>query len=108
MYAGRKVEEAQCAELFDTPLHPYTHGLLSSIPSLGILAGSEGRSQGRLTEIPGIVPPLNALPPGCAFAPRCRHADEQCRAKPPPYEEKRPAHWVACWHADRLYGAGHV
>jgi peptide/nickel transport system ATP-binding protein len=109
MYAGRKVEEAGCEELFDAPLHPYTHGLMSSIPSLGILAGeSQQKPQGRLSEIPGIVPALNALPAGCAFAPRCRHADEQCRAQRPPYEQKRPGHWVACWHADRLYGAGRV
>jgi peptide/nickel transport system ATP-binding protein len=108
MYAGRKVEEADCENLFDTPLHPYTHGLLSSIPSLGVLTGDDGRKQSRLTEIPGIVPPLNALPSGCAFAPRCRHADEQCRALPPAYEQKRPGHWVACWHSDRLYGAGRV
>jgi len=108
MYAGRKVEEADCEDLFDAPLHPYTHGLLSSIPSLGILAGNEGRKQGRLTEIPGIVPPLNDLPPGCAFAPRCAHADEQCRAQRPSYEQKRASHWVACWHSDKLYGAGNV
>jgi peptide/nickel transport system ATP-binding protein len=107
MYAGRKVEEADCEELFDTPLHPYTHGLLSSIPSLGALTGN-GRKRSRLTEIPGIVPALNALPAGCAFAPRCRHADDQCRANRPAYEQKRPGHWVACWHAERLYGAGRV
>jgi peptide/nickel transport system ATP-binding protein len=108
MYAGRKVEEADCEELFDAALHPYTHGLMSSIPSLGILTGDAQQKQGRLTEIPGIVPAHNALPEGCAFAPRCRHADAQCRAQRPPYEQKRPGHWVACWHADRLYGANRV
>ncbi|MPZ46928.1 MAG: ATP-binding cassette domain-containing protein [Betaproteobacteria bacterium] len=108
MYAGRKVEEADCEALFETPLHPYTHGLLSSIPGLGILAGGEAARRDRLTEIPGIVPALNALPPGCAFAPRCPHADGQCRAHRPPYEQKRSGHWAACWHSEKLYGARHA
>jgi peptide/nickel transport system ATP-binding protein len=103
MYAGRKVEEADCEALFETPLHPYTHGLLSSIPGLAILAGEASRRD-RLTEIPGIVPALNALPPGCAFAPRCPHADGQCRAQRPPYEQKQSGHWAACWHSEKLYG----
>ena len=107
MYAGRKVEEADCDALFEAPLHPYTHGLLASIPGLGVLAGTENRRD-RLTEIPGIVPALNALPPGCAFAPRCPHADGQCRAQRPPYEEKRSGHWAACWHSEKLYGARHA
>jgi peptide/nickel transport system ATP-binding protein len=108
MYAGRKVEEADCEALFETPLHPYTHGLLSSIPGLGILAGGEAARRDRLTEIPGIVPALNALPPGCAFAPRCPHADGQCHAHRPPYEQKRSGHWAACWHSEKLYGARHA
>ena len=108
MYAGRKVEEAACEDLFEMPLHPYTRGLLASIPGLGILGGAEGRARGRLTEIPGMVPALSALPPGCAFAPRCPHADAQCRAARPPYEEKRAGHWAACWHAERLYGGRHA
>jgi peptide/nickel transport system ATP-binding protein len=92
MYAGRKVEEADCEELFETPLHPYTRGLLASIPSLGILSGTPGKQQQRLAEIPGIVPALSNLPPGCAFAPRCPHADDQCRAQDPPYAPLRPQH----------------
>ena len=108
MYAGRKVEEADCEALFEMPLHPYTHGLLASIPSLGVLTGAEADRRGRLTEIPGIVPALNALPSGCAFAPRCPHADGQCRASRPPYEQKSPGHWAACWHSDRLYGTHHA
>ena len=106
MYAGRKVEEADVNTLFAEPLHPYTHGLLASIPSLAIMSGEAGQAKERLNEIPGIVPPLNDLPPGCAFAPRCPFADEQCIAAYPPYEEKRPTHWAACWHSDRLYGDG--
>ncbi len=105
MYAGKKVEEAEVTLLFAEPLHPYTHGLLASIPSLAILSGEEERSAERLMEIPGIVPPLSNLPPGCAFAPRCPYADAQCRDAYPPYEEKRPGHWAACWHSERLYGA---
>jgi peptide/nickel transport system ATP-binding protein len=107
MYAGRKVEEADCEALFEAPLHPYTHGLLASIPGLGVLAGS-GARRDRLTEIPGIVPALNALPAGCAFAPRCPHADAQCRSQRPPYEQKRGGHWAACWHSEKLYGAHHA
>jgi peptide/nickel transport system ATP-binding protein len=104
MYAGRKVEEADCEDLFDAPLHPYTHGLLASIPSLGSLGGNPGKQQQRLAEIPGIVPALSNLPPGCAFAPRCPHATDQCRAQDPPYAQLRPRHWVACWHSEKLYG----
>jgi peptide/nickel transport system ATP-binding protein len=64
-------------------------------------------SAGRLQEIPGTVPPLNALPTGCAFAPRCAFASDVCRREYPPYEEKRAGHRAACWHSDRLAGAAH-
>ncbi len=100
MYAGRKVEEATVGELFAHPLHPYTSGLLASIPRLDLMRGEAERNTGRLQEIPGIVPPLFALPPGCAFAPRCPKADDKCRRDRPPYEQKQPAHWAACWHID--------
>ena len=92
MYAGRKIEEADVVSLFHEPLHPYTHGLLASVPHLGVLGGKEEK-QTRLAEIKGIVPPLTALPEGCRFAPRCPYADEQCRAEYPPYEQKRSGHW---------------
>jgi len=98
MYAGRKVEEASVGELFAHPLHPYTRGLLASIPRLDLLRGEAQADNGRLQEIPGIVPPLFALPEGCAFAPRCPRADDKCRVDRPPYEQKKPAHWAACWH----------
>jgi peptide/nickel transport system ATP-binding protein len=104
MYAGRKVEEAEVDALFAEPLHPYTHGLLASIPRLEIMAGRNSASVGRLQEIPGMVPALNNLPPGCTFAPRCAFADDRCRAQFPPYEQLRPGHWAACWHSERLYG----
>ena len=104
MYAGRKVEEADVVPLFSNPMHPYTHGLMASVPRLAIMSGEESAAE-RLEEIPGIVPPLNNLPPGCAFAPRCRFADDRCRAEYPPYLEKQPGHWAACWHSERLFGA---
>jgi len=104
MYAGRKVEEASVGELFARPLHPYTHGLMASIPRLGLMRGAGIDTPERLQEIPGIVPPLTNLPPGCAFAPRCAFADERCRGQSPAYEEKRPGHWAACWRSDALYG----
>ena len=98
MYAGRKVEEATVGELFARPLHPYTRGLLNSIPRIAALE----KQRSRLQEIPGMVPVLSNLPKGCAFAPRCALADEACRSAEVPFEEKRPAHWVACRNSDKL------
>jgi peptide/nickel transport system ATP-binding protein len=98
MYAGRKVEEAEVGELFARPMHPYTVGLMASIPRLDLLRGADRVATDRLQEIPGIVPPLFALPEGCAFAPRCPKADDLCRRERPSYEQKQPGHWAACWH----------
>ena len=103
MYAGRKVEETTADELFDCPGHPYTRGLLDSLPNLEAAAHT-GRT--RLNEIKGMVPSLHNLPQGCTFAPRCRHATSECQTNYPPLDEHRPGHWVACWHADKLLGAG--
>ena len=103
MYAGRKVEEAEVETLFEEPLHPYTQGLLASIPRLTIMAG--GVAPERLREIPGMVASLADLPQGCVFAPRCAFADQRCRERYPAYEEKRPGHWAACWHSDKLSAA---
>ncbi|MDP1839147.1 MAG: ABC transporter ATP-binding protein, partial [Reyranella sp.] len=75
MYAGRKVEEAAAADLFDNPGHPYTKGLLGSIPHLDAAAQSNG-ARARLNEIKGMVPSLFDLPPGCSFAPRCGFATD--------------------------------
>jgi peptide/nickel transport system ATP-binding protein len=108
MYAGRKVEEASVAELFARPLHPYTRGLMASIPRLALMRGERERTQGRLAEIPGMVPALTNLPAGCVFAPRCAFADDRCRKEYPRYEEKRPGHWAACWRSDALYGAANA
>jgi peptide/nickel transport system ATP-binding protein len=96
MYAGRKIEEATVEDLFEHPLHPYTHGLLGSIPHLAAISGATAE---RLQEIPGMVPALSNLPDGCAFAARCPRADDACRAAVPPLVELRPDHTVACWHA---------
>jgi len=106
MYAGRKVEEATVEELFAQPLHPYTRGLMRSIPRLALMRHGTA-SAGRLQEIPGTVPALSALPAGCAFAPRCEFASDICRREYPRYEEKRAGHRAACWHSDRLGGAAH-
>jgi len=104
MYAGRKVEEASVGELFADAQHPYTRGLMNSIPRLALLRRENARAE-RLQEIPGIVPALNNLPAGCAFAPRCTFASDICRREYPRYEEKRAGHWAACWHSDQLSGA---
>ena len=104
MYAGRKVEEASVADLFAHPQHPYTRGLLASIPRLALLRGAEPAGE-RLQEIPGMVPALSNLPAGCVFAPRCGFAQDRCRASYPVYEEKRPAHWAACWRSREIFGA---
>ena len=92
MYAGKVVEEAPVGELFARPLHPYTQGLIRSIPRLG---GSQG-GKARLEAIPGIVPDLANPPPGCRFAPRCPFAGAACIAAPPPLREVAPGHKLAC------------
>ena len=106
MYAGRKVEEASVGDLFASAFHPYTHGLMTSIPHLDLIRGEDGKPKERLMEIPGIVPALSDLPVGCAFAPRCKFADKKCTEVYPPFEEKKPGHWAACWQSEALYGEG--
>jgi oligopeptide/dipeptide ABC transporter ATP-binding protein len=104
MYAGRKVEEADVDDIFDNPGHPYTKGLLGSIPHLDAITRKNPR-RARLNEIKGMVPSLAALPRGCSFAPRCGMASEPCREAYPPLLQHRPGHWVACWHAEQLLAA---
>jgi oligopeptide/dipeptide ABC transporter ATP-binding protein len=101
MYAGRKVEEAPVDDLFERPAHPYTRGLLGSIPSLD-LVGRVPRGRSRLNEIKGMVPSLFNLPKGCSFAPRCALATEHCHVVPPKLELHRTGHWVACWRAGEV------
>jgi peptide/nickel transport system ATP-binding protein len=97
MYAGRKIEESGVIELFDRPAHPYTRGLMTSIPSFG----GRGR-QRRLTEIPGIVPSLREPITGCAFAPRCPFAVERCLGEAPELRPVGENHIAACHEAERV------
>jgi peptide/nickel transport system ATP-binding protein len=103
MYAGRKVEEAPVSALFRRPRHPYTVGLLGSVPR--VVRGPpqpQTRPKTRLAEIPGMLPALSEYVPGCAFAPRCSLATEECRrAPPPPLKEQAANHFAACWHSER-------
>jgi oligopeptide/dipeptide ABC transporter ATP-binding protein len=92
MYAGRIVEQAETKELFADPLHPYTRGLMASIPKPG-----ETR-QARLRTIPGTVPKLSDLPAGCTFSPRCDIKTQRCDVEPD-LVEIRPGHLVRCWEA---------
>ena len=100
MYAGRKVEEAPVDSLFSAPQHPYTKGLLNSVPQLGETLKDKPRE--RLVEIPGMVPSLRTEIVGCAFAPRCPLATDRCRTEAPMLTEKRPSHIAACHHSDRV------
>ena len=102
MYAGKKVEEADVESLFARPLHPYTRGLMASIPALPTANRATAE---KLAEIPGAVPSLARLPPGCAFAPRCALATERCRTEYPPLESFGRGHFAACWRAAELSAA---
>jgi peptide/nickel transport system ATP-binding protein len=93
MYAAKVVEEAPVKELFKEPLHPYTQGLLRSIPRIDLAAIKKQR----LEAIPGVVPSLIDVPPGCRFAPRCQYVKPMYTEKEPPLKEVRPGHKVACW-----------
>jgi peptide/nickel transport system ATP-binding protein len=100
MYAGRKAEEAPVRELFRRPLHPYTKGLLTSVPKLGASLLPERLP--RLAEIAGTVPSLKDEIPGCPFAPRCGFATDICTREMPVFEEKEEAHYAACFHSDEV------
>jgi oligopeptide/dipeptide ABC transporter ATP-binding protein len=89
MYAGRIVERAPVAGVFEHPRHPYTQALLRAMPALGV-------RRERLETIPGQVPSLGNLPSGCAFRDRCPLAIAECATAPPPLEEKTPNHFAAC------------
>jgi oligopeptide/dipeptide ABC transporter ATP-binding protein len=94
MYCGTPVEEATTETLFEAPLHPYTQGLIASIPVMGQI-------KDRLNVIPGAVPSLIDLPPGCRFAPRCeariKHGLAKCEQEEPEMIEAKPGHYVRCW-----------
>ena len=97
MYASKIVEKACVESIFDNPLHPYTMGLLRSLPKLG--AEVE-----RLAVIPGVVPDPLHFPNGCKFHPRCPFGcnDKKCQTQQPQLEELQPNHWVACWKAKEI------
>jgi peptide/nickel transport system ATP-binding protein len=101
MYAGKKVEEADVETLFAHPRHPYTRGLMASIPTVPSLGT---KADARLVEIPGMVPSLTRLPKGCAFAPRCEFAIGRCREEYPPLESWGVDHLAACWRAGEIAG----
>jgi len=90
MYAGHVVEEVASAQLFTTPAHPYTQGLLSALPPL------DGLPRQHLPAIPGSVPDPRALPPGCAFGPRCPRHAAVCDQAVPPLVEVTPGQRAAC------------
>jgi peptide/nickel transport system ATP-binding protein len=98
MYAGRKVEEAPVAELFRSPRHPYTQGLLGAVPKLGSSLSGEAT---RLAEISGLVPSLKSRIQGCVFANRCPQATDLCHSLAPALALKAPGHVAACHYARR-------
>ncbi len=101
MYAGGKVEEASVEELFHYPLHPYSEGLMTSIPRLNESLARDG-DRVRLQEIPGMVPSLIEQIPGCLFAPRCSYASEKCEVESPQLAEHRKQHYAACWESSNF------
>jgi peptide/nickel transport system ATP-binding protein len=100
MYAGHKAEEAPVSRVFRRPLHPYTKGLLASVPRLGTSLDHERAP--RLAEIAGTVPSLREPIPGCPFETRCAFATDICRREMPAFDEKEPGHFAACFHSDRV------
>lgn len=95
MYAGKIMEISETKELFNQPLHPYSKGLLDSVPKM------DGARGVQLYSIKGSIPSLNEIPPGCRFAPRCPFATEKCHHEEPDLEN-RSGRQVACWHTDYL------
>ena len=93
MYAGRIVEYGQTDEVFENPRHPYTRGLLQSVPRLD-------QQDAELTAIPGLPPDLSALPGGCPFHPRCELANDRCRSDYPDVVNFQHGHWASCWEAE--------
>jgi peptide/nickel transport system ATP-binding protein len=93
MYAGRIAETGPVDRILGASAHPYTRGLLSSIPRL------ETPRKQRLSTIEGLVPNLREMPPGCRFQNRCPRVLDRCRSEQPPLEERGPGHQAACWNS---------
>ncbi|MCH7479635.1 MAG: ABC transporter ATP-binding protein, partial [SAR324 cluster bacterium] len=100
MYAGRIVEEGPAKAIFHNPKHPYTKGLLNSVPRL------DQTRRTKLEPIEGQPPDLGALGQGCRFLERCRYSDEKCAAEDPPFFKVEENHWSACFHHAKLSAAG--
>ena len=104
MYAGKIIESGTADEIYAAPQHPYTKGLLASVPRL------DASARDRLTSIEGEIPDLADLPPGCAFEPRCRWAVGRCRIESPVQVSIHPSsgisaridHQVACWESENI------
>ena len=92
MYAGFIVEEAVVDDLYEDPLHPYTHALLGALPR------ADRRRDHRLKSIPGAPPNLLVEPKGCPFAPRCEYAGDHCWTENPPLTVRQDGHKAACWY----------
>ena len=97
MYAGRIVEEGNAQEVFDSPEHPYTMGLLNAIPRSGVR-----KTDRALFTIPGNLPLIGTPLPTCVYVDRCPLADDLCRAEVPPIVQIAPGHWSRCHHIDRI------
>ena len=102
MYAGRIVEGGTADEIYASPRHPYTRGLMRSVPR------PDAPRTAKLEPIEGQPPDLMDLPPGCSFEPRCPHATDQCRMEAPPLRQATPGHTTACWLMDELEPAATV
>lgn len=100
MYLGQIIEEAEVGSLFSEPLHPYTKGLLKSVPRL------DGDRSKSMHVIEGMVPSLNNIPKGCRFSPRCSYSTSLCEEKPPELKEIEDGHKVRCWHYETVIQEG--
>ncbi|MEK8127743.1 ABC transporter ATP-binding protein [Paenibacillus filicis] len=96
MYLGQVIEEADVHTLFERPLHPYTIGLMRSMPTI------DGDRTGKLHVIEGTVPSLHDIPAGCRFAPRCSYADERCQSEMPELERAEQGGHIRCWHHEQI------
>ena len=97
MYCGRVVEKANVYDLFANPSHPYTEGLLASIPKMGVEVDE-------LDSIPGNVPNPKYMPKGCKFAPRCKYATDRCREEEPGFFDLGNGHQSKCWRCENMKG----